>query len=74
MRRERKKFIQYSSPDIMKTSKSRIIRLLGHIKRLWDIINVYTILIERPEGKRKYERFFRRRESGIEWRFLKDLV
>jgi hypothetical protein len=42
----------YASPSIIRTIKSRRMRLAGHVVRMWKKRNVYRILVGKPEGKR----------------------
>jgi hypothetical protein len=41
----------YSSPDIIRQIKSRIMRWAGHVARMGEGRNVYRILVGKPEGK-----------------------
>jgi hypothetical protein len=43
----------YSSPNIIRMIKSRRTRLEGHIARMGKKNNVYRVLVENPEGKRR---------------------
>jgi hypothetical protein len=47
----------YASPNAIKVIKSRRMRLAGHVARVGEMRNAYTILVEKPEGKRPLERF-----------------
>jgi hypothetical protein len=42
----------YSSPNIFRTSKSRRVRLAGHVVRTEENRNAYTVVVGKPEGKR----------------------
>jgi hypothetical protein len=42
----------YSSPSIIRMSKSRRMRLAGHVARMEEKRNGYKILVGMPEGKR----------------------
>jgi hypothetical protein len=50
----------YSSPSIIRTIKSRRMRLAGHVARMGEKRNAYRILVGKPEGKRPLERPRRR--------------
>jgi hypothetical protein len=55
----------YSSPDIVRVIKSRRMRWTGHVAPMGDGRGVYSVLIERPEGKRPLGRPRRRWEDNI---------
>jgi hypothetical protein len=55
----------YSSPDIVRQIKSRRMRWAGHVARMGEGRNVYSVLVGKPEGKRPLERPRRRWEDGI---------
>jgi hypothetical protein len=42
----------YSSPNIIRTIKSRRVRWAGHVARMGEKRNVYRILVGKPEGRR----------------------
>jgi len=42
----------YSSPNIFRVIKSRRMRWVGHVVRMWEIRGVYRVLLWKPEGKR----------------------
>jgi hypothetical protein len=42
----------YSSPSISRMIKSRRMRWVGHVARMVEKMNVYRILVGKPEGKR----------------------
>jgi hypothetical protein len=42
----------YSSPNIIRMSKSRRMRWAGHVARMWETRNAYRILVGKPEGKK----------------------
>jgi hypothetical protein len=46
----------YLSPNIIRMSKSRIMRWAGHVARMGDSRDAYGVLVERPEGKKPLER------------------
>jgi hypothetical protein len=50
----------YSSPDIVRQIKSRIMGWAGHVARMGEGRNVYRVLVGKPEGKRPLERPRRR--------------
>jgi hypothetical protein len=41
----------YSSPSIIRTTKSRRMRWAGHVARMGEKRNVYRLLVGKPEGK-----------------------
>jgi hypothetical protein len=41
----------YSSPDIIRMSKSRKVRLLGHVAHMEKMRSLYKILVGKPEGR-----------------------
>jgi hypothetical protein len=55
----------YSSPNIIRQIKSRIMRWAGHVARMRDERNVYRVLMGKPEGKKPLGRPRRRWEDGI---------
>jgi hypothetical protein len=55
----------YSSPDIVRHIKSRIMRWAGHVARMGEGREVYRVLVGKPEGKRRIDRPRRRWEDGI---------
>jgi hypothetical protein len=57
----------YSSPDIIKQIKSRRMRWAGHVTRMGEGRNVYTVLVGKPEGKRPLERPRCRWDDGSKW-------
>jgi len=42
----------HSSPNIIQVIKSRKIRCAGHVARMGKRIDVYRVLVGKPEGKR----------------------
>jgi hypothetical protein len=42
----------YSSPSIIKITKSRTMRWVGHVARMGEKRNVFRLLVGNPEGKR----------------------
>jgi hypothetical protein len=57
--------ILYSSPDIIRQIKPRIMRWAGHVARMGEERNVYMVSMGKPEGKRPLGRPRRRWENGI---------
>jgi hypothetical protein len=55
----------YSSPNIGRVMKSRIIKWAGHVARIEDERSVYRVLVGKPEGKRPLWRSRCRREDNI---------
>ena len=55
----------YSSPSIVRVTKSRIMRLAGHVASMGERRGVYRILVGKPEGKRPLGRPRRRWEYNI---------
>jgi hypothetical protein len=55
----------YSTPDIIRQTKSRRMKWAGHVARMGEGRNVYRVLAEKAEGKRPLERLRRRWEDGI---------
>jgi hypothetical protein len=50
----------YSSPSIIKMIKSRSLRWAGHVARMGEKRNAYSILVGKSEGKRPLGRSRRR--------------
>jgi hypothetical protein len=55
----------YASQNIMRTIKSRKMRVAGHVARMGEMRIAYKILIGKPEVKRPLGRSRRRREDNI---------
>jgi hypothetical protein len=55
----------YLSPDIIRQIKSRRMRWVRHVARMGEEINVYRVLLVKPEGKIPLVRPRRRWEDGI---------
>ncbi|KAJ4440878.1 hypothetical protein ANN_10725 [Periplaneta americana] len=55
----------YSLPDIIRNLKSRRLRWAGHVARMGESRNAYSVLVGRPEGKRPLGRRRRRWEDNI---------
>ncbi|KAJ4438672.1 hypothetical protein ANN_14619 [Periplaneta americana] len=54
----------YSSPDIIRNTKSRRLRWARHVARMGESRNSYRVLVGRPEGKRPLGRPRRRWEDN----------
>ena len=69
----------YSSPNIVRVIKSKIMGWAGHVERMGERRGVYRVLVGKPEGKRALTRPRRRWEDntkmdlqevgcgGVEW-------
>jgi hypothetical protein len=57
--------ILYSSPNIIRQIKSRIMRWAGHVARMGKQKKVYSVLVGKPERKRPLGIPRRRWEDGI---------
>ena len=55
----------YSSPNIIRSFKSRRLRWAGHVARMEQSRNAYRVLVGKPEGKRPLGRPRRRWEDNI---------
>jgi hypothetical protein len=55
----------YSSPNIIRVIKSRIVRWAGHVARMWERRGAYRDLVGKPEGRRPLGRPRRRWEDNI---------
>jgi hypothetical protein len=55
----------YSSPNIPRVIKSRIMRWAGRAARMWERKGVYRVLVGKPEGKRPLGRPRRGWEDDI---------
>jgi hypothetical protein len=60
----------YSSPSIIRIIKLRRMRWVGHVARMGEKRNVYSLLVGKPEGKRPLGRPRRRLIDNIK----KDLL
>jgi hypothetical protein len=60
----------YSSPSINRIIKSRRMRWAGHVARMGEKRNVYSLLVGKPEGKRPLGRPRRRWMDNIKMDFL----
>jgi hypothetical protein len=55
----------YSSPDIIRQNKSKLMRWAGHVARMGDERKLYKSLVGKPEEKRPLGRPRRRWDDGI---------
>ena len=55
----------YSSPNIVRVTKSRRLRLAGHVARMEEGRSVHQVLVGKPEGKRPLGRPRRRWDDNI---------
>jgi hypothetical protein len=55
----------YSSPNIIRVIKSRILRWAGQVARMGEERGAYRILVGRPEGRRPFGRPRHRWEDNI---------
>ena len=55
----------YSSPNIVRVTKSRRLRWAGHVARMGERKGVYRVLVGKPEGKRPLGRPRRKWEDNI---------
>ena len=55
----------YSSPNIVRVTKSRRMRWAGHVARMGEERGVYMVLVGKPEGKRQLGRPRRTWEDNI---------
>jgi len=54
----------YSAPNIFQMIKSRRIRWVGHVARLWKRRGAHGVLVGKPEGRDLLE------DPGVEWRII----
>ena len=55
----------YSSPNIFRVIKSRIMRWAGHVARMRERRDIYRVLVGKSEGKRPLGRSRRRWDNNI---------
>jgi hypothetical protein len=55
----------YASPNIIRMTKSRTMRWAGHVTRMGEMRNAYSILVGKPEWKRPFGTPRRRWEDNI---------
>jgi hypothetical protein len=60
----------YSSPSIIRIIKSRRMRWAGHVARIEEKMNVYRLLVGKPDGKRPLGRPRSRRIDNIKMDLL----
>jgi hypothetical protein len=53
------------SPDIIRQTKSRRMRWVGHVARIGEGTKVYRVLVGKPKGKRPLRRPRHRWNDGI---------
>jgi hypothetical protein len=58
----------YSSPNIIRKIKSRMMRSAGHVPPMGEKRNAHRMLVGKPEGQRQLGRFIVRRNDNIKWR------
>jgi len=56
----------YSSPNIVRVIKSRRMKWAGHVVRMGEEMEVYRVLVDKPEGRRPLGRPRRRWVDNIE--------
>jgi hypothetical protein len=61
----------YSSPNIIRVTKSRRMRWAGHVACMGEKSVAYRILVWRPEGRRPLGRPRRRLRIILKWIFKK---
>jgi hypothetical protein len=55
----------YSTPNIVRMIKSKRIRWVEHVVRVWERRSVYKVLVGKPEGRKPRGRHKRRFEDNI---------
>ena len=58
-------YINISSPNIVRLTKSRIMSWVGHVTRMGESRGVYRVLVGKPEGNRSLGRPRRRWEDNF---------
>ena len=53
-------YVLYSSPNIIRVSKSRRLRWAGHVARKWERRGACSVFVGKPEGRRPREKLRRR--------------
>jgi hypothetical protein len=46
----------YSSPNVIRITRSRRMRFAGHVARMGEKMNAHRLLVGMPEGRRPLER------------------
>ena len=59
----------YFSPSIIRVISSRTMRWTGSVARMGEKINLYRVLVGKPEGRRPLGRRRHGWEDSIEWIF-----
>jgi hypothetical protein len=62
---QRKLHNLYSSPDIIRQIKSRIMKWVGHVAHMGEGRSVHTVLVGKSEGKGPLGRLRHRWKDGI---------
>jgi hypothetical protein len=57
----------YASSNIIRMIKSRTIRVVGHVARMGEMRNAYSILVRKPDGKRRLRRTRHGWKIILEW-------
>ena len=60
-------FALHSSPNIIRSVKSRRLSWAGHVARMEQARNEYRVLVEKPEGKRPLRKSRSRWEDNKKW-------
>jgi hypothetical protein len=55
----------YSTPNIIRVTKSRRMRWAGHVALTWERRGAYRVLVGKPEGKRPLGKPRQRREDNV---------
>ena len=61
----KKFYFLYSSPNIIRVTKSRRLRWAEHVARMGEGRGAYRVLVEKPQGRRPLRRRRRRWEDNI---------
>ena len=64
----------YSSPNMIRSLKSRRLRWAGHVARMKQSRNEYRVLVGKPEGKRRLGRPRLRWEDNIKMDLVRWVV
>jgi hypothetical protein len=60
-----------SSPNVVRVIKLKRMRRVGHVARTGERRGVYSVLVEKREGKRTLGRLRRRWKIILRWTFMK---